>query len=428
MKLKKFDKRYLPMLWIGLGIWLTAMLVSLIMEWMGCAPDGQESLMEMGKDGFARNPISMVMLLCVLQPIMEEIGFRLWGVGKKKLTILCLIVMALFSISEIGVLGVIFVAAIVVVMRVVKDPFARNWANTLLSSTAFALCHISGFGGFSLGMVLGLLDIFGMAMVMCWLVLNIGFWASALLHVLNNSLALLLPLIFLPDPVYSEWVVDMPDGQPVTISTSLTPVHAFADNRDLDAVSHHTPVYDSSTTEYVLAGEPAQIAMRMLMADHSSYDYHIDWRGKGYSMEERIRYVIRTDRPCELDPGQMLDFFLSDVHAYYELEDSLTFDTTEVTEKQLWLKYPDGSEVEFSQADVNDRAQVESWVWMMGEYEIISTAAEGEGDSIRWEDTFLPADNPMSQYMKKYSKIFNKILPAEPEFRDLRQQKKIMIH
>ena len=117
MKYKRFNKRYLPMLWIGLALWLGTMLVSYILEKAGVMVTGQETLMDLGKLMFRSAPIFTLLMLCLLQPILEEMSFRLWGVGKKWTTILCFVLMALFTVGSVGLWGVILVAAIIVVKR-----------------------------------------------------------------------------------------------------------------------------------------------------------------------------------------------------------------------------------------------------------------------------------------------------------------------
>ena len=75
----------------------------------------------------------------------------------------------MFGVSSIGLLGLLFVVGIILVTVLVKDRFVQVWLNAILSSLLFSLCHISGFGNDVLGMTLGLSDIFGMALVCCWL-------------------------------------------------------------------------------------------------------------------------------------------------------------------------------------------------------------------------------------------------------------------
>lgn len=331
---KRFDKRYLAMLWIGLALWLSSMLVSFIMELTGNAPDGQQNLMDMGKVIFQSHPIAILLLFCFFQPILEELSFRLWGVGKTWMTVVCLVLMAAFSAGEMGLWGLLFVALFIVVWIMVKDKVQQNWINAVITSACFALCHTSGFSGFSFGMVLGLLDIFGMALVMCWLTINISFWLSCLLHVLNNSAALLIPLLFLPDPV------TVTTGG---MTTTIEPLKPFAENSELIGRDASLYSLDSTTTEFYLVGEPAQIAMRLAeMADTTPKVYY-DWKSKDESMEERVVYHVSYAQPQMPDYKALLTSFLESAKKYAD-DEGMTFDTTSTYLKEVWLVYDDGTE------------------------------------------------------------------------------------
>ena len=192
------------MLWIGLILWIGSMAVMYFLELTGESPSGQENLMQMSKEMFHTIPVFTLLLLCFFQPILEELSFRLWGVGKKWTTIVCLVLMSVFVTSELKLFGLIFIVAFILVWVFVRNRVAQVWINTIITSLAFSLSHISGFGDFSLGMVLGLVDIFGLALVLCWFTININFWLAPLLHVLNNSVSILVPMLFVSDPITSS--------------------------------------------------------------------------------------------------------------------------------------------------------------------------------------------------------------------------------
>ena len=334
-KPKRYNRRYLPMLWIGLALWLLSMLVSYIMEKSGNAPAGQEFLMDMGKSIFQTVPFLLVLLFCFFQPILEELSFRLWGVGKKWMTILCLVLMTLFAVSEMGMWGLIFVALFIVVWVTVKDKVLQNWLNALITSACFALCHISGFAGFSIGMVLGLLDIFGMALVMCWLTINISFWLSCLLHVLNNSLAILVPLLFLTNPVTVT-------NDNATLS--IEPLRPFANNDQLFENQAYLSSLDSNTNAFYLVGEPAQIASMLAYVADTTKDVHYDWESKNESFEERVVFRVEYSQPQQPNFTQLLHAFCESVKKYDE-DQLLTFDTSTTQLKEIWLRYPDHEEM-----------------------------------------------------------------------------------
>lgn len=373
MHFKRYDKRYLPMLWTGLAIWLLSILLSAILEWVGTGVEGQDTLMDMGKAMFQRAPYGTLLLLCVLQPIFEEVSFRLWGVGKKGAIIVCLIFMAMFSVSEMGLWGLLFVAAFIAVWRMVKDSFKRNVINTIITSACFALCHVSGFDGFSLGMVLGLLDIFGMAIVMCWLVINLGFWFSALLHVLNNSLALLIPLLFMPNPVSS--VHEFKGG--VELHTSVTGLDPFADNAALimdSADNGYLYMLDSTMDGFCLVGEPAELYSEILRYANKEADVFFDWTSVGGSLEERVVYHIKYAKPMISNKEQLATICRSDLEAY--LEGSLVLDTAEIDLMSVILVYPDGKELNLNDVDTDDED------WWKASNEVMRSMAGLRGNTL----------------------------------------------
>lgn len=341
-KPKQYDKRFLPMLWIGLGLWILSIVVTYILEETGNAPSGQTNLMSMGKMMFQRIPLFILLLLCVVQPVFEEFAFRLWTVGKKWTTAVCLVLMAFFVLSEMKLWGLLPLAAFVVVLICVKNRYTQLWLNSFISSLAFALCHVSGFGEFGWGMVFGLLDIFGMALVLCWLAININFWMAPLLHVLNNSLAILLPFFLLPDPVSSE-VKSTVDGEVKEgFKTVIEPLHAFRNNDALIEGSADLSMLSVDATEFYLVGEPAQIAMKLAQKADSEAMYYYDWVSRNESMEERVVYRVSDRVGPAFDYAQLRDCYLEDIATF--MDDTIVADTVEAMLKEIWLVYDDGHE------------------------------------------------------------------------------------
>lgn len=344
MKFKRYDKRFLPMLFIGLGLWVVSMVLMEVLTSSGQA-QGQSTLMEMIKGIFQQMPVFTLLLLCVFQPILEEFSFRLWGVGKMWMTIVCLALMTLFGVSEMGLWMFLFLGAFLFVWLKVKDTFRQRWILAIITSLCFALCHVSGFGSFGWGMVLGLTDIFGMALVMCWLTINLSFWFSCLLHVINNSLAIIIPIMFLPDPVANSYTL----AGGTELRTELRGVDAFA---RMDAPLN-TPVW----VTYV--GEPAEIATQILQdiktfddGDFSAEPFY-DWVSCNESIEERVIYQVNFDPGATYTYRQILDCFLKDYEAYNE--EPLAFDTTESELQEVNLVYlSDNSVVNVNSEEVRD--------------------------------------------------------------------------
>ena len=343
-KPKRFDKRFLPMLWIGLAFWVGSIAIMYILEWAGVEMAGQDNLFDLGKTMFQRLPVFTLLLFCLLQPILEEMSFRLWGVGKKWTLVLCLVLMAMFGVSSIGLLGLLFVVGIILVTVLVKDKFVQVWLNAILSSLLFSLCHISGFGNDVLGMTLGLSDIFGMALVCCWLTVNISFWLSCLLHVLNNSLSIILPLLFLPDVQTGRIIVSYEDSPNMQeLSTVIEPVRPFADNSALLAGAATQSELAAGAKDFYLVGEPAEIA-RMIASQRMGIpaDVLFDWKAKEESLEERIVLRVNDIKKEVYSCDDLYDHYMSQIACY--LDEPLRMDTTEVMLKEIWLVYDDGHE------------------------------------------------------------------------------------
>lgn len=343
-KPKRFDKRFLPMLWIGLVFWVGSIAIMYILEWAGVEIAGQDNLFDLGKTMFQRLPVFTLLLFCLLQPILEEMSFRLWGVGKKWTLVLCLVLMAMFGVSSIGLLGLLFVVGIILVTVLVKDRFVQVWLNAILSSLLFSLCHISGFGNDVLGMTLGLSDIFGMALVCCWLTVNISFWLSCLLHVLNNSLSIILPLLFLPDVQTGRIIVSYEDSPNMQeLATVIEPVRPFADNSALLAGAATQSELAAGAKDFYLVGEPAEIAS-MIASQRMGIpaDVLFDWKAKEESLEERIVLRVNDIKKEVYSCDDLYDHYMSQIACY--LDEPLRMDTTEVMLKEIWLVYDDGHE------------------------------------------------------------------------------------
>ena len=340
---KRYDKRFLPMLWIGLILWIGSMAVMYFLE----------------STGFHTIPVFTLLLLCFFQPILEELSFRLWGVGKKWSTIVCLVLMSVFVMSELKLFGLIFIVAFILVWVFVRNRVAQVWINTIITSLAFSLSHISGFGDFSLGMVLGLVDIFGMALVLCWLTININFWLAPLLHVLNNSVSILVPMLFVSDPITSSHSITIGPQEVCSYQTTVEPFRYFADNKELMSQDGPCGLFPPDTTGFVLVGEPAQIACRLAaradstMLNNVEWKYNYDWQSKNAGLEERV--VFRVSDYSNPDGNYdfnnlfyngLLDDYIRDVSRL--IGDTIVADTTEIMIQEVWVVYDDGREELFT--------------------------------------------------------------------------------
>ena len=104
---------------------------------------------------------------------------------------------AISSFWWLGCAGFIVYLLIDIVMS--NKPNARTILLMLATSLLFASAHITGFSGFNIDTFLVLTELFGLGLVACWLIYNMGFWYACLLHALNNIFALLI-IQFSPTP------------------------------------------------------------------------------------------------------------------------------------------------------------------------------------------------------------------------------------
>lgn len=192
-------------LFTGLALWFGLMAATLLLGTSDSPNSGQDELMGLMKNLIDRlvpyaptaTMVVIFLWLCVLQPVMEEFAFRFWGKGKLYAYIVCAAVMANFVLLTLNVWFIAFAALCIVLFFVIRDQHRKRQVSIITTSVLFASMHLSGYSSFSMASVIGILQIFGMALVMCYVVINYRFIYSVLIHVLNNSLALLLPLFFM---------------------------------------------------------------------------------------------------------------------------------------------------------------------------------------------------------------------------------------
>lgn len=347
MHLKKFNKKYLLMLAIGLVVWLGSYVLMFLLEASDHTVDGVTAMVELGKPLFLKCPVLVLLLVCLVQPAVDEIGFRLWGLGREFTTIICMVFMAALSVNEIfmGLLGPICIVGFFAIWFFVKEPVKRNYCNAILTSACFSLGHVTMFGGFSLGMVLGMTFLFGLGMTLSWVVLNINFVAAVIVHVLSNCIVLLLPLM-LRNPAVSFSEADY--------TAQVTPVEAFSEN------SRHVPncdtvdwdKLDSTTTEVTIYGEPAQIYAMLLSKTNKEDDLYYDWKSVNYKFEERIEYKVTYPTPRRLDWDMLREDCFRSLPAYVKCP--IVCDTTKIALMRIIVVYEDGHRVDFNDMDPQD--------------------------------------------------------------------------
>lgn len=192
-------------LFTGLALWIGIMVGCWLFGTSDTVRSGQDELMGTLKrliDSLVPYfPVATMVVVFlwigVLQPVMEEFAFRYWGKGKLYAYIVCAAVMANFVYLTLNIWFITLAALCIVLFFVIRDQRRKRQVSIITTSVLFASMHLSGYSSFSIASVLGILQIFGMALVMCYVVINHRFIYSIVIHVLNNSFALLLPLFFM---------------------------------------------------------------------------------------------------------------------------------------------------------------------------------------------------------------------------------------
>jgi|GEM_PF-3053661 len=203
-------------LWLGPGI------IRGILSLYGNELPGQDLLLAEIKNRF---PIEVLLVsVGIVVPILEEFMFRYWIKSKKKPRILLLFALmggyvAFSTFWWIGVGGFLLCALLDCVLRDNSD--ARILMLIPITTLLFVLAHITEFSEFNIDTALCLTQLFGLGLLACWMVYNVGFWWACLLHALNNILALLVVILVPTPPLYTPTAISF---ETQLYSASLQPI------------------------------------------------------------------------------------------------------------------------------------------------------------------------------------------------------------
>jgi len=168
---------------------------------------GQEVFKDM--IGEVNTPLSIVVLFIILgifAPVLEEFLFRYWIKSRKRAVSTALYAamgcyVALSTFWWLGSGG--FLLCVLLDLLLGDKANIRMLTLMLATSLIFALAHITGFSAFNIDSVTAITELFGLGLVACWLVYNIGFWYACLLHALKNIVALLIVLLSPASSMYT---------------------------------------------------------------------------------------------------------------------------------------------------------------------------------------------------------------------------------
>lgn len=174
-------------LWAGLAIWV----VSLAGIVLSPSAESNHSLTEFT---FENGAVLSLLVIGLLLPCLEEVAFRFWGIRRWRWAgYISALGMGVVTYFYWGLWGALATAATVAsITLAVKDERTRLLVLLLLTSLLFAILHFDNYGNLELRNIFALLNKLGFALVASWLVLNRGFLWALLLHVVINSLMVLL--------------------------------------------------------------------------------------------------------------------------------------------------------------------------------------------------------------------------------------------
>ena len=181
---KETQANITPILWGGVILWISSLLILSILGIFGYGFE-QDVLMEM----FGSISPWMVFLIGgIIGPILEEFAFRYWTVGKLSARIISLCLTIIFVYLESG--NILITIGVAVFLFVLMFLIKKNEIALIISTSAiFSLIHITGFSSISIVAVIGLVEIFSMAVVMCCLALKYHFVIAVAIHIINNIIA-----------------------------------------------------------------------------------------------------------------------------------------------------------------------------------------------------------------------------------------------
>ncbi|MBR5778511.1 MAG: CPBP family intramembrane metalloprotease [Bacteroidales bacterium] len=182
---KETQSNITPILWAGVILWISSLLILSILGIFGY---GFEQDVLRGMFG-SISPWLVFLVGGIVGPIWEEFAFRYWTVGKlsARITSFCLIL--IFVYLESG--NILFTIGVAVLLFVLMFLIKKNEIALIISTSAiFSLIHITGFSSLSIMAVIGLIEIFSMAVVMCCLALKYRFVIAIAVHIINNIIAL----------------------------------------------------------------------------------------------------------------------------------------------------------------------------------------------------------------------------------------------
>lgn len=271
-------------LWSGLAI----TVVSIVLLLIPGTDDGSDPVTSMFYTMIDHNYWLLLIVVGIMAPVFEELTFRLWGNGKALTGIISSILMALLMLITFNwYIGLISLAAGLVVTLAVKDRNRRLLLMMILSSLLFMFAHVPNYSGNVFSTALALVEKFGFGLLASYLVINHNILWSMVLHILNNSIACIVV------------IAGVANLSPTTFTTSngqcQVSIKPIIHNPDIEinywAIENGDTVTYNNKLEY--------ITVRILDTE-TEYDYH------GYG-NDTVAVYTTTDLPFKYSLQAVFD-------------------------------------------------------------------------------------------------------------------------
>ena len=198
MKTYLLSKKQTPLFLLILGIICYG--IGLLLWWVLQIEESQSELMEQLNMLMDRSPLPFEIMLvtiwayiCLIGHIIEEFAFRVWTKGKTWAYILSIWLSVAFVYFTFYKIGWAIAAGVILGSSFffVKTPRIKTWFSIIASSVVFVLLHIMNFSE-GKAICCGMIQIFGLSLILCYLGLRFRFIFCILLHCINNTIAMLM--------------------------------------------------------------------------------------------------------------------------------------------------------------------------------------------------------------------------------------------
>lgn len=186
----------------GLLMFLFFSALSMVLEYFGFEDLSSRSI--------SFNDVNIVQLLIasvLIAPVLEELSFRGMFTSKKYLKFISYGAMALFIIFKENYFLFPFLILLFFLFEY-KDRKYFLKASYFVNAFLFSVMHYQFSDLLSISSFSGILGTLGLALVFIWLVINLGIWASILLHFITNFSLMMIAIIGYENLDKKTWKVE----------------------------------------------------------------------------------------------------------------------------------------------------------------------------------------------------------------------------